>query len=424
VIRESFNPGFVTRVDLVDTNNVYHTVFAGTDPSPINIISDFTVNFATTPYLVKGVKVYIDPNRSLSDWEEIDAVRLDGSLTLNSGTVATGSNTNLSLPSAGTGGSVAAGVFAPLNDDVTQSTINVTGLTTPVTDVNVSVQIDYPVSGDLEIRLVAPDGTIIPLANQRPSIGSGGNYFTNTTFDDQAANPIATAVTPYSTVRPEGALSVLVGMPAAVANGAWTLQVKDNDAANVGTLVGWSLAFNSTGAVAPSGNFMDQNANSITAETTIRSGIIIDAINVTTGTTPATTIFITTAASHGLATGDQVTIAGVTGNTAANGTFTIAVEDSTTFYFTVPLRGNPYQGGGVWSTQSDLFAIPQSAGTTIPFAQPLADETLPLIVPGPHMVSSSVPGSPLTADNLVLNKTNDAIDITFDRDILVSSFTP
>ena len=34
---------------------------------------------------------------------------------------------------------------------------------------------------------------------------------------------------------------------------------------------------------------------------------------------------------------------------------------------------------------------------------PFSQDTLPLIVPGPHVVSSNVPGSPATADNLVLN---------------------
>ncbi len=46
--------------------------------------------------------------------------------------------------------------------------------------------------------------------------------------------------------------------------------------------------------------------------------------------TNETPIKIRTAAPHGLATGDRVTIAGVQGNTAANGTFTVTVPASTT----------------------------------------------------------------------------------------------
>jgi len=423
IIRETLNPGFVTRVDLVDINDVYHTIFAGVDPSPSNVISNFTINFPTTAYLVKGVKVFVNSNHVLSDWEEIDSVQLLGSSVLNSTTAAGASNTNLPLPSAGTGGSTPAGDFSLPNDDVTVSTIDVSGLTGPVTDVNVNVQIDYPVSGDLEMRLVAPDGTIIGLVNQRPAPGTGGNYFLNVTFDDQAGNSFATAPTPYTTVRPESfvspntGLSSLTGMVAAIANGTWTLQVKDNNAANVGTLVGWSLVFNSTGAVAPSGNLMDQNANAVVGEPLEVSGTI-------TGATDASPIVITSATPHGLATGAQVIVSGVTGNTAANGTWSITRISATQFSLSGSSGNASYLGGGTWRTPNDVFAIPRSANTTVPFTQPYADETLPLIVPGPHMVSSSIPGSPATPDNLVLNKANGSIDITFDRDMLVSSFTP
>src|SRR5262249_29886790 len=48
---------------------------------------------------------------------------------------------------------------------------------------------------------------------------------------------------------------------------------------------------------------------------------------------------------------------------------------------------------------------------------------LPLIIPGPHFVGSSVPNNPATSDNLVLNGTNNAVDVTFDRDVAPTSFT-
>jgi choice-of-anchor A domain-containing protein/RHS repeat-associated protein len=76
-VRETFGNGFVTQVDVLDTSNVLHTVWTGTDPSQQGTPVDFTVGFAPTPYLVKGVKVYVDINHSPS-WEEIDAVSLHG----------------------------------------------------------------------------------------------------------------------------------------------------------------------------------------------------------------------------------------------------------------------------------------------------------------------------------------------------------
>jgi len=76
-VRETFNNGFVFQIDVLDTLNVYHTVWTGTDPSPDLTPEDFVIDFPETPYLVKGVKVYVNPNQGAS-WEEIDAVQLRG----------------------------------------------------------------------------------------------------------------------------------------------------------------------------------------------------------------------------------------------------------------------------------------------------------------------------------------------------------
>jgi subtilisin-like proprotein convertase family protein len=71
----------------------------------------------------------------------------------------------------------------------------------------------------------------------------------------------------------------------------------------------------------------------------------------------------------------------------------------------------------------DEFTVPQVLNGTL-FLLPYSQDTLPLIVAGPHVVSTSVPGQPVTSDNLVLNTTASFIDVKFDRDMLVSSFTP
>lgn len=78
VIRETTAPGFVTQVDLLDVNGVYHTVWTGTDTSSPGGISDFSISFTKTSYLVWGVRVWVDTNHTLADWEEIDAVQLIG----------------------------------------------------------------------------------------------------------------------------------------------------------------------------------------------------------------------------------------------------------------------------------------------------------------------------------------------------------
>lgn len=64
------------------------------------------------------------------------------------------------------------------------------------------------------------------------------------------------------------------------------------------------------------------------------------------GATNATPIVITTA-THGLSTGDYVTLSGVLGNTAANGTWTITVLSGTTFSLDGSSGNAAYAGGGV-----------------------------------------------------------------------------
>jgi subtilisin-like proprotein convertase family protein len=72
----------------------------------------------------------------------------------------------------------------------------------------------------------------------------------------------------------------------------------------------------------------------------------------------------------------------------------------------------------------DIYAAPRPVSGGVPFQGPYAQDTLPLIVPGPHVVSSQVTGNPTTLDNLVLNKTVSSIDVVFDRDMNPASFTP
>ncbi len=74
-------------------------------------------------------------------------------------------------------------------------------------------------------------------------------------------------------------------------------------------------------------------------------------------------------------------------------------------------------------TDSDKYAVPRPL-SGIPGQAPYDPETLPLIVPGPSVVSTQVPGSPLTTDNLVLDQTVSAIDVVFDRDMDPLSFGP
>lgn len=81
VIRETYGNGFVYQVDVIGTNNVSHTVWTGTDPSLPGTPVDFNPTWAMTNYQVNQIKIYVDTNHNLNAWEEIDAVKLQGSTT-------------------------------------------------------------------------------------------------------------------------------------------------------------------------------------------------------------------------------------------------------------------------------------------------------------------------------------------------------
>ncbi|WP_422931842.1 Ig-like domain-containing protein [Singulisphaera sp. PoT] len=79
----------------------------------------------------------------------------------------------------------------------------------------------------------------------------------------------------------------------------------------------------------------------------------------------------------------------------------------------------------------DVYAAPYStatAGFILPpsgqfFPAPYDSNTLPLVLGGPKVVSSSIPNATPSSDNLVTNGSVSSIDITFDRPMDPTSFT-
>jgi len=81
-----------------------------------------------------------------------------------------------------------------------------------------------------------------------------------------------------------------------------------------------------------------------------------------TGATNASPIVITSA-GHNLTTGTKVTITGVLGNTAANGTFSITVVSSNTFSLDGSTGNGAYTSGGTWNVSGLYdFAYTPTAG--------------------------------------------------------------
>lgn len=161
---------------------------------------------------------------------------------------------NAPIPAAGTGGT--GNVF----NDTGIGKLTVAGLTGQVADVNVRVNVDYPNSSHLVLRLRAPNGQVVLLAQQRGS----GNAYTNTTFDDQAATSVVAATAPFGAVRPEGALSAYNYLDADKVNGEWRLEVEDVVTGSTGNIFDWSMTFTMTNAPSYFGNqFVKQSDEAI-----------------------------------------------------------------------------------------------------------------------------------------------------------------
>jgi hypothetical protein len=108
----------------------------------------------------------------------------------------------------------------------------------------VSLFLTHGNAADLDLFLVAPDGTRVELSTDNG--GAGNNYGsacnTPASFDDAAATAITAGTAPFvGTFRPEGQLSDFRGMPPAVANGTWQLEIADDTGGNSGALNCWSL---------------------------------------------------------------------------------------------------------------------------------------------------------------------------------------
>jgi hypothetical protein len=81
IVRETDGNGFVYQIAAIDQSNVLHNVWTGTDSSLPGNPVDAAFSWATTPYLVTGLKIYTNTNHNISTWEEIDAVTLHGQST-------------------------------------------------------------------------------------------------------------------------------------------------------------------------------------------------------------------------------------------------------------------------------------------------------------------------------------------------------
>lgn len=123
--------------------------------------------------------------------------------------------------------------------------LNVSGLVpTSIDTLNfgletVCLDITHTYVSDLEVSLVAPDGTTCLLF---ASIGGGGDDITNTCLNQDAPNPISSGSPPYGgTFSPMNQFGLVNNNQNP--NGTWYLRIKDNYNADQGMLNSWSITF-------------------------------------------------------------------------------------------------------------------------------------------------------------------------------------
>jgi hypothetical protein len=77
-VHQSFNPGFITRIDLIDIYGKIHTVFESVPQTNPQCPFVLVIPVKDADYPTNTVTVYIDQSGSVSGWDQIDAVELIG----------------------------------------------------------------------------------------------------------------------------------------------------------------------------------------------------------------------------------------------------------------------------------------------------------------------------------------------------------
>ncbi len=184
-------------------------------------------------------------------------------LELQVGTTSHGTlKVPFSLPSG------VAGSVVRYNNNVTTAipdagtldkTFTVSGITTPLKKVVVSLHITHTADSDLDISLIGPDGTTVVLSSDNGGTGDDygadcGDDRDRTTFDSTAATSIIAGTAPFvGRYRPEQSLEAFNEKSGADVNGTWTLRIADDTAGAVGSIRCCSLLLYPTACTPGSG---------------------------------------------------------------------------------------------------------------------------------------------------------------------------
>ncbi len=113
-----------------------------------------------------------------------------------------------------------------------------------IVDIDIEVSIEHEFLTDINLFLVAPDGSEINLGSGKgssPPLGPFSNSFINTVFDQSATETLSQGQAPYTgSFRPEGNLNDLIGKSS---RGAWRFKVVDTFPEDTGKITKFSIKF-------------------------------------------------------------------------------------------------------------------------------------------------------------------------------------
>ncbi|MBL0343115.1 MAG: M4 family metallopeptidase [Bacteroidetes bacterium] len=256
----------------------------------------------------KSVTVSVNPSPSVS--------------AIGGASICAGASVNLSSTATVPGTGNSSGSNSTL---INIPDANQTGISSPITIGKatsaasiISVTIDslvHPYTGDLVIRLEAPNGSFITLAS---GVGGAGDNFYNTVFSSSAVNPIAGGVAPFTgTFLPQQAFSSLTGS----ADGIWNLRVIDAYSQDIGSLQKWSIVLSPNTIISYSwspvtglSSSTTQNTVASPAVSTTYSVVVTDAFGCSS--TASTSVTISTPVAT--TTVSNPSCAGQTGSISTN----------------------------------------------------------------------------------------------------------
>jgi len=246
------------------------------------------------------------------------------------------------------------------------NTIDVSGFSGTLGDINVVVNITHTWNSDLDIILIPPSGLGTQYLHLATDVGGSADNFVNTVFDDAAATSITAGVAPFTgSFRPEGgavtstiwapnttayavanlgtAVLNLAGFNGINPNGTWTLVIDDDTGGDIGTLNSWSIvlsegcvntvsvagtpAAGNAGASVPVSSVVTASCpgsvvNSVTVDASLVGGGTVNLTGPGAGNTWSGNVTI----AGGTAAGTyNLPVTGTSGSTTGSGTIALTV---------------------------------------------------------------------------------------------------